>query len=63
MPDWQRLFIDPIPLPGGRKLLTLKEAADFIIALPKRQHDAPEWRAAMEALLLSAEHGQPAPIR
>jgi hypothetical protein len=28
-------------------------------ALPKAQHDAPEWRAAMEALILVAERGGP----
>jgi hypothetical protein len=37
----------PDPAPHGRMLLTLKDAADYIIALPKRQHDAPEWQTAM----------------
>lgn len=27
--------------------------------LPKADHDAPEWQAAMEALLLVAEHDGP----
>jgi hypothetical protein len=31
----------------------------FIIKLPKAEHDAEEWRAAMEALLLVAEHDGP----
>jgi hypothetical protein len=61
MPDkgWQRRFDDPIILPGGRKLLTLRDAAEYITGLPKAEHDADEWHAAMEALLLVAEHDGP----
>jgi hypothetical protein len=49
---WQRAFDDPILLPGGRKLTTLHDAATFITKLPKREHDAPEWRAAIEAVMV-----------
>jgi hypothetical protein len=61
MPDkgWQRPFDDPIPLPRGHQLVTLRDAALYITKLPKAEHDAPEWQAAMEALLLVAEHGGP----
>jgi len=59
MPDWPRPFDDPIPLPRGRQLVTLRDAAEFITKLPKAEHDAPEWQAAMEALLLVAELGGP----
>jgi hypothetical protein len=45
-------FFDPIELPGGHKLVTLREAALYITKLPKAEHDAEEWLAAMEALLL-----------
>jgi hypothetical protein len=31
----------------------------YITKLPKAEHDAPEWQAAMEALLLVAESGSP----
>ena len=54
---WQRAFDDPIPVPRGRQLITLRDAAEFITKLPKAEHDAPEWQAAMEALLLVAELG------
>ncbi|WMT71107.1 hypothetical protein [Bradyrhizobium sp. Ash2021] len=54
-----RQFEDPISLPDGRQLTTLKQAAEYIIALPKTEHDAPEWQAAMEALILVAEGGGP----
>ena len=56
---WSRRFDDPIPLPDGRKLLTLKDAASYVITLPKADHNAPEWQAAMEALILVAENGGP----
>jgi hypothetical protein len=49
---WQRRFDDPIPLPRGRQLVTPEEAGKFITKLPKAEHDADEWQAAMEALLL-----------
>jgi hypothetical protein len=41
-------------------LVTLRDAALYITKLPKAEHDAPEWQAAMEALLLVAEHDGPA---
>jgi hypothetical protein len=52
MPDkgWQRSFDDPIPLPRGRQLVTLRDAALYITKLPRAEHDATEWQAAMEAL-------------
>src|SRR6202051_1359901 len=56
---WQRPFDDPIPLPRGRQLVTLQDAGTFITKLPKAEHDAPDWQAAMEALLLVAELGGP----
>ena len=31
---WQRKFEDPIPLPNGKKLVTLRDAADYITGLP-----------------------------
>jgi hypothetical protein len=45
MPDkgWQRRFDDPLPLPRGRQLVTLKEAGTYITKVPKAVHEAPEW--------------------
>jgi hypothetical protein len=56
---WKRLFDDPITLPDGRELVTLKDAGTYITKLPKAEHEAPEWQAAAEALLLVAERGGP----
>jgi hypothetical protein len=46
---------DPIPLPRGRKLVTLKDAADYITRLSKAEHESPQWQAAVEALIMAAE--------
>jgi hypothetical protein len=51
---WQRPFENPIPLPRGRQLVTLQDAGNYITKLPKAEHDADEWQAAMEALMLVA---------
>jgi hypothetical protein len=32
---------------------------EYIAALPKKEHAAPEWQAAMEALILVAKGGGP----
>jgi hypothetical protein len=40
-------------------LITLRDAALYITKLPKAEHDAAEWLAAMEALLLVAESDGP----
>jgi hypothetical protein len=51
---WSREFDDQIELPRGRKLLTLKDAADCIMRLPKAEQNL-KWRTATEALILAAE--------
>jgi hypothetical protein len=56
---WRRAFDDPIPIPGGRKLVTLRDAGRYITALPKATQNSPEWQPAAEALLLVVEHGGP----
>ena len=40
-----------------RQLVTLKDAATYITKLPKAEHDAEEWQAAIEALMLVARGG------
>jgi hypothetical protein len=57
--SWDQRFDEPIPLPKGKKLVTLRDAAEYITKLPKAEHDAKEWLAAMKALLLVAEHDGP----
>ncbi len=56
---WKRPFTDPIPLPRGRQLVTLEDAGNYITRLSKAEHEAQEWQAAMEALILVATSGGP----
>jgi hypothetical protein len=56
---WSRHFEDPIPLPGGRTLRTLRDAAKYIMALPGKTRQSDEWQAAIEALLMAAEDRGP----
>jgi hypothetical protein len=42
-------------LPDGRKLLTLKDAADYITKLPKGEQNRPEWQTAIHCLIETAE--------
>jgi hypothetical protein len=57
--SWDQRFFDPIPLPKGHQLVTLKDAGTYITKLPKAEHMAPEWQAAMEALILVARSDGP----
>ena len=56
---WSSRFDDPVPLSPGRKLVTMRDAGAYITKLPKAEHTATEWEAAMEALILVASSGGP----
>jgi hypothetical protein len=56
---WSIAFEDPIVLPDGRQLLTLKDAADYVTELPKEQSDLAHWQVVVEALLLCSRDGPP----
>jgi hypothetical protein len=56
---WKRAFEEPIPLARGRQLVTLADAGNYITKLPRAEHEAAEWQAAMEALILVATSGGP----
>jgi hypothetical protein len=51
---WEREFDEPIRPPKGKPLATLRDAANYITKPLKSEHDAPEWQAVMEALILVA---------
>jgi hypothetical protein len=42
-------------LPRGRQLITLENAASYIIRLPKAEQNLEQWQAATEALIIAAE--------
>nr|WP_072821023.1 hypothetical protein [Bradyrhizobium erythrophlei] len=50
-----RKFEDPITLPNGQTLVTLKDAADYIMKLPKAEQNHEKWQTAVEVLIMAAE--------
>lgn len=59
MTGWKRPFEDPIPLARKRKLITLRDAANYMMKLSRAEHDLPEWQAAGEAVIMAAERRGP----
>jgi hypothetical protein len=49
MPEngWGRSFDVPIALPDGRRRIVLRDAADYITALPEKEAALPEWQTAI----------------
>jgi hypothetical protein len=39
--SWSRPFDDPIPLPNGRELWTLRDDGHYVAALPKTMQTSP----------------------
>jgi hypothetical protein len=44
---WQRGFDDPVLLPSGHKLVTSRDAADFIARVQNKKSDRTRWQAAI----------------
>jgi hypothetical protein len=55
--SWDQRFFDPIMVPGRKPLVTLRDAAQYIIELPKAERELPQWEIAIEWLMLVGEHG------
>ncbi len=54
---WSSSFDEPIELHGGRKLMTLQQAADYIMKLPNEAQQQDRWQVAVENLINAAEIG------
>lgn len=57
--SWDAKFDEPIPLPNGGSLTTLRDAATYIEALPAAEQRHPKVQAAVHVLLQAADHGGP----
>ena len=57
--SWSRQFDDPIVLRDGRVLRTLRDAGEYIQALPKRKHEMTEWQIAAEMLMAAVDGRSP----
>jgi hypothetical protein len=57
--SWSKQFGEPIKPPNGRPIVTLNDAAAYILKLPKSAQQSPEWQAAGEAVIMAAEDRGP----
>jgi hypothetical protein len=54
---WSTSFEDPIRLRDGRKLITLQDAANYIMELSAKVQQRECWQVAAENLINAAEIG------
>jgi hypothetical protein len=59
---WTRKFPEPIKLKDGRKIATLGQARELMLALPERHQIRPFWQYAAELLIDAAERGDRASV-
>jgi hypothetical protein len=50
--SWDQEVFDPIPATGGKPLVTLRDAARFILKCPRRERALPVWETAVECLTM-----------
>jgi len=55
--SWSQTFDDPIELPGGRVLRTLRNAGHYVTALSKADQAKAQWQTAAHELMMAAERG------
>ena len=54
---WSTAFDDPVRVSNKTQLLTLQEAADYVMRLPEDAQHEPRWQTAIETLINAAETG------
>jgi len=54
---WSTAFDSPVRVSHKRKLLTLQDAADYIMQLPEDLQHETHWQTAIETLINAAETG------
>ena len=57
--SWSRAFRVPITTFDGLMLRTLRDAGEYIQALPRAKHKRPEWQIAPEMVLAAVEGSGP----
>ena len=55
--SWSRRFDEAILLPDGGALLTLRDAGEYVAALPKADQAKTHWQTAAHELMMAAECG------
>ncbi len=56
---WSLKFDEPIELANGKRLRTLRDAGEYVIALPQREAEEEHWQTAMACLLSASEKKGP----
>jgi hypothetical protein len=57
--SWYRQFDDPITLPDSSILRNLRDAGEYIQALPKEKHEMTGWQIAAEMLMAAVDGRSP----
>lgn len=57
--SWDLRFPDPIPVPGGKPLVTLRDGAEYVTALPEKTQWEKPWQNAIHVLIQAADHEGP----
>lgn len=57
--SWDKQFREPIEVPDGVVLVSLRDAGAYITKLPKAEHESLEWQTAMHCLIEAADYGGP----
>jgi hypothetical protein len=57
--NWSRRFEDPVPMPDGSTVRTIREAAEYATSLPRKIGNTEPWQHAAQVLHQAAEHGGP----
>jgi hypothetical protein len=56
--SWDLEFFVPIEVPGSRKkLVTLRDAVEYMTSLPREEQNAEHWRPAATLLAIIGERG------
>ena len=56
-PDWLRPLPEPVELEDGTQLVTLRDAATYVLGLPPERKDRRSWRIAATAMMAAARGG------
>jgi hypothetical protein len=54
---WDQRFFDPIIVPKGKPLVTLRDAGNYVASLPEHEQRLPHWQTATELLLMVGSRG------
>jgi hypothetical protein len=54
--SWSLKFDEPIAVGEGEPVRTLRDAGNYLTALPRKESDQPHWQVAAGCLLEASAH-------